>query len=72
MEVNQVYSVHFQRGEDKTQPKPLDPTWKLPEDPLSWVTEPRGPGSGAVLGELTHIIGKGALESIEDKPALLP
>lgn len=65
----------FRERRKRPSPSPWGPTWKLdliPEDQLSWVAEPRGPRSGAVLWELTHIIGKGALQPVKDKPALLP
>lgn len=71
MEVNQVYSIYFQGGEDKTWPPNLE-AWPPSGRPAVLGDRVQESGSGAVLSELTHIIGKGALEPVEDKPALLP
>lgn len=75
MEVNQVHAVHFQEEEDKTQPKPLAShleAWPPSRKSAALGNKAQGSGFGAVLWELTHIIRKGALEPVKDKPALLP
>lgn len=76
--VNWTHSVHFQRRELEAHQSLWPSTWKFSFLLADWPTqllEPKGPSPDwpkGSLWELTHIIGKGALEPIKDKPPLLP
>lgn len=82
MNVNQVpyiFSVCVWGGRGGGDSKPIRASASLAGSLAScWQTSQarcRSPGVPALTGslwELTHVIGKGALEPIKDKPALLP
>lgn len=77
MEMNQVHSVHFLEdgGKDKTQTSLWHPhleAWHPSRRSAVLGDRAQGSGSREAVWELTHIIGKGTLEPVEDKPTLLP
>lgn len=69
--------MYISGKEGKAQSKPLVPyleAWPPSRRPVMLGNRAQGSwlAPGTALLELTHIIGKGALEPVEDKPALLP